>query len=118
MVDDEYIIEIECEVVGLPKRHQRKHAGKVIEFSLLGSERYDKNHKTEQEFFGSFALRGKGGGGFAYMPTARLPIVEQNLRATVFKYIEVTSTPLRRGDGQVTMVHFSESRGSVAMLRN
>ena len=54
MVDDEYIIEVECEVIGLPKRHQKKHWGKVMEFSLLGSERYDKNHKAEQEFFWFF----------------------------------------------------------------
>lgn len=110
--DDEYIFDVVGKIIKSPKRHSNKHLKQECEISLLSAIQYIKGkdiiHEKEPHFFGNMTLRGQQRGGLVYLPNTRLMHIEHQIRASVFKYIEITSEYLERGHGSVISINFSE----------
>lgn len=103
--DDEYIMDIDCKIIQLPDRLRKKHLGETCELSLLSAIQFIKKSGIYSEsqplFFGTLRLWGQQRSGLAYLPSNRLWIIEQQIRLSIFKFIEIRTDYLTRGQGEI-----------------
>lgn len=111
--DDEYILDINCKILELPKPLIKKHLGKNFELSLISAVQFFQKSNLYSEdqptFFGTVRFWGNQRSGLAYLPAERLWIIEQQIQSSEFKFIEISINYLRRGQGIIEGLYFTKT---------
>jgi len=109
---DEYVLDIVTKIIQVPKRLSKQHLGKNCELSLLSAYEYSRKSGVYSEshpvFFGTMRFRGQSRSGIAYIPSARKWTIEQQIRSSIFRFIEVREEHFQRGFGGILWIHLSE----------